>query len=375
MTRINSIFKLLIAVLVMLIIATCIDCGGTNRPIKIAVVGPLTGSQAEFGQAVVNGARIAVEEKTRILGRPVELILMDDKADPKEAVSVANKLAVDKDIVAVVGHVNSGTTIPASAVYYKAGLVMITPDATNPKITEQGFDNVFRVCITDAQQGPAAAHFVVEKLNKRSVAVIHDKTAYGQGLAEEFRKTASLLGCRILSFEGITEGDREFSGILLKVKNLNPGVLYFGGMYPEASLLVKQARSLGIKAAFVTGDGSFEAKFVEIGGKATEGTFLTFLALPWEETPAAESFVKAYNQRFGEIKPYAPFSYDATRIILKAIELAGKVDRSALKQVLRSQTFSFEGVVGVTKFDKKGDSINQKPYIYTVKNGKFILYQ
>jgi branched-chain amino acid transport system substrate-binding protein len=345
--------------------------------IRIGFVAPLTGDQAEIGIDMKNGALMAVEEANAaggVLGKQLEFVPMDDKHDPKEAVAVAQKLITDPTVVAVVGHLNSNCSIPASKKYHEANIVMITPASTNPDLTLQGFPEVFRVCATDAVQGPFGAEFAIKQLGIKRIAIMHDRSQYGQGLAEQFRKGANQLGIKELTFEGITQGDRDFNAILTKIKTLNPEVIYFGGMYPEGGLLVKQMRELGIKAKFMGGDGIYVPGYIDIGGKAAEGSLMTFLAPPWDEFPTAKEFVAKFVPKYGQIKTYAPFSYDAANIVIDAIKRAGTTDRAAIVKALR-ETKDFNGVVGITNFDEKGDTTTKAMYIYTVKGGKFVLYK
>ena len=235
-------------------------CAKKENVIKIGMAVPLTGDQAAIGQDEKNAVELAFEEinaEGGVLGKKIRLVAMDDKADPKEAVNIARRFAGDRDILAIIGHLNSGCTIAASKVYNEADLAMITPSATNPEITRQGFKNVFRACTTDAAQGRVAGRFAAINLKRKKIAVLHDKTQYGQGLAEEFVKAAKENKAEIAMFEGITKGEMDYTAIASKIKALKPDMVYFGGMYPEGSLLVKQMRDLNIKAVLLGGDGLY----------------------------------------------------------------------------------------------------------------------
>jgi branched-chain amino acid transport system substrate-binding protein len=366
--------------LLAFVIAALALCTCSREPtvIKFGSVSPLTGPQAEMGQDLANGQRLAVEEANArggVLGKTLELVVMDDMADPKEAVSAANKLVSDPGVVAVVGHLNSGATIPASTIYNAAGVCMITPAATNPKVTQQGFRSVFRACITDAVQGPIATDFAIDTLGTSSMCVLHDKTAYGQGLAEQFRDRALERGVDVLMFEGIIEGDRDFSAVLTRIKALAPDLIYFGGMYPEGGLLVKQARNLGVEAVFMTGDGCYNPEFMEIGGPESEGAIVSFLAPPWEDQPQAAEFVARFKQRFGQpVKTYAPFGYDCVNILIAAIDRTGKADKASIIEAMREPGFRHDGVIGRTEFDEHGDTKNVILYFYVVKEGRLVPY-
>lgn len=348
---------------------------GKDDVIKIAAVAPITGDQAAAGQDLINGIKLAVEEKNAaggILGKQIELGIFDDKGDPKEAVSVANKIVSDPEIIGVVGHMNSGTTLPATPIYHRQGLPVVMPVPTNPKITQQGFNNLFRVPPTDSDQGPAGAQFAIKTLGKKQIAVLHDKTAYGQGIAEEFQKEAKKLKANILIYEGITQGDKDFTAILTRIKALKPEVIFFGGLETEGGLIVKQAKDLGITAVFISGDGCYGSKFLEISGKASEGTIVSFIAPPWKTTKSAEAFVKKFVAKYGDIKSFAPLGYDAANILIEGIRIAGKADKKAIIAVISSSKFSYNGVVGRTSFDKKGDNTNKKLYFYKVVKGDWV---
>ncbi|MEW6687359.1 MAG: branched-chain amino acid ABC transporter substrate-binding protein [Candidatus Edwardsbacteria bacterium] len=356
--------------------AFCLSCAPGGKTIKIGVAAPMTGSWAKMGNDILNGVKLAVEEwnaRGGILGKKIEIISEDDQGDPRQAVSVATKL-VNLDVIAVVGHYNSSASIPASAIYNEAGIVQITPSSTNPEFTQQGYKQVFRVCGTDDQQGEVGAKFVLETLKKKKVAVLHDKTTYGQGLADEFKKylTDEVL---VVAYEGITAGEKDFSAVLTKIKKTKPEVLYFGGYYPEAGLLVKQMKALGLNAIFISGDATIDPEFIKIGGKATEGTYLTYGTLGpsgemSEPTPQAQHFISAYRTKFGELGPYSIYAYDAANVIFKALSEIKTTDGAKLAEALHS--LRSEGAKGPIEFDEKGD-MKIAPYIFwVVKDGKFV---
>jgi branched-chain amino acid transport system substrate-binding protein len=345
--------------------------GGGGDTIKIGVAGPMTGDQAKLGSDLVNGATLAVEEwnaKGGVLGKKIELVTGDDRRDPKEAVSVANKL-VNEGVAGVIGHFNSSCTIPASTIYNEAKVIQITPASTNPSYTKQGFKGAFRVCGTDDQQGRYAADYMVNVLQKRKVAILHDKTTYGQGLADEFQKALLEGRANIVAYEGITQGDKDFTAVLTSVKALNPEVVYFGGIYPEAGLLMQQMRNLGMDAQFISGDGTTDPEFIKIAGSSSEGAMGTF-GPNVENIPTAQNFLKTYKERWGEIGPYSVYSYDATNVLLEAISQTGSTDYEKLASKLHS--IKYNGARGEISFDEKGD-LTTAPYImWQVRNGKFV---
>lgn len=336
----------------------------------IGIAGPMTGDQAKMGMDFKNGVSLAVEEwnsRGGILGKKIEIMVSDDQHDPKQAVVIANKM-INEGAVGVIGHFNSSCSIPASDVYHRAGIPMITPGSTNPQLTERGYRGVFRVCGRDDQQGRIGAEFVINYLRLRSVAVLHDKTTYGQGLADEFRKF--LAGkVNVGYYGGIAQGDKDFKMVLTAVKGKNPELIFFGGIYPEAGLLVKQSRELGMNTKFMSGDGTIDPKFIEIAGaQAAEGTFLTFSPDP-KNIPTAQGFIGKYLARFGEIGPYSIYAYDAANILLTAIKEANVTDGKSVIDALHS--LEFDVALGKIRFDEKGD-VTVSPYVvWITKNGKF----
>jgi branched-chain amino acid transport system substrate-binding protein len=350
-----------------------IGCEKKQDVIKIGVAGPMTGDQAKMGMDFKNGATLAVEEwndKGGVLGKKIEIVIADDQHDPKQAVSIANKM-VNDGVAGVIGHFNSSCSLPASDVYNRAGIPVITPGSTNPLLTEKGYSGVFRACGRDDQQGKIGADFVVNALKLKNVAVLHDKTTYGQGLADEFRK---FLGGKVnvVYYSGIVQGDKDFKMVLTAVKSKKPELIFFGGIYPEAGLLVKQAKELGLNAPFMSGDGTIDPKFIEIAGvTAAEGTFLTFSPDPIN-IPSARGFIKQYRAKFGDIGPYSIYAYDAANILLSAIKEANSTDGKAIIDALHAM--EFDAALGTIRFDQKGD-VTVSPYVvWITKNGKFEEY-
>jgi branched-chain amino acid transport system substrate-binding protein len=341
--------------------------------IRIGAAGPMTGSQSKMGLDLKNAAELAVDEwnaKGGILGKKVVLLSGDDQADPKQAVSVANKF-INEKVAAVVGHWNSSCSIPASKYYNDANVVMISPATTNPRLTLQGFKNVFRVCGTDDQQGRVAAQFVLKKLRPKRVAIIHDKTAYGQGLADYFRKS---LGdeVQVVYYGGIIQGDPDYRAVLTTIKEGKPNLYFFGGIYPEASRLARQAKEVGLNIPMITGDGVFDSSFINFAGNDAEGTYVTFGKEPLA-LPSAKDFLEHYKARYGEPGPYSIYAYDAANIILTAISETGSTDGAEVAAYVSKTTF--HGAFGDISFDKNGD-VNKAPYvIWQVKGGKFVEVQ
>ena len=346
-----------------------LGCGAKEPVAKIAVAVPLTGDMGTEGQGLRRAVELAVEEANASKRFPyrLELAPFDDRADPKEAVNVANLIVSDPRIVAVIGHYNSGCAIPAAKVYARAPVAMISPAATNPEVTRQqlsqdwsGPRNVFRVVPTDDVQGAFAAHFVSKKLGQRRISILHDKTPYGQGLAEQFKKTFLELGGQVASEDGISVGDRDFKALLTRIKGLGSDGLYFGGLYTEAGLIVKQMRELGMKTPFFSGDGAKTPGLFDVAGEAADGSYLTIVGIPVELLPSAQEFMADYKKRWtgaGEdIKPFDHFGYEAAEIIFEALAKVGP-DRAKLIEALRRIKYS--GLLGTTVFDEKGDTTNK----------------
>jgi branched-chain amino acid transport system substrate-binding protein len=362
--------------LLSIIFSLCLTvsgCGKKDETIRIGVAGPMTGQDAKMGADFRNGVSLALDEwnaASGLFGKKIEFLVEDDASDPKQAHAVANKL-VNQGVVAVVGHFNSSCSIPASEVYDRAGKPMITPASTSPKLTSQGFKGVFRVCGTDDQQGMVGAQFVRDRAKLKRVAVLHDKTTYGQGLADYFRGALGPL-VEVVYYGGITRGDKDFKTVLTAAKEKKPELIFFGGVYPEAGLLVKQSREIGLAAPLMSGDASIDPKFVEIAGeKAAEGSYLTFSPDP-KHFPQSREFLEKYRKKYGEPGPYSIYAYVAANIILEAIRDAGTTDGTAITGKLRAREFAT--ALGAIRFNAKGD-IAQAPYIvWITRNGKFEEY-
>ncbi len=347
--------------------------GGDARVVRVACVGPMTGEQAKQGKDMEEGARLAVEEwnaKGGVLGKKIELLVGDDAQDPKQANAVANKMFT-QGVVIVDGHYNSSCTIPASEVYNQRHMVCLTPASTNPQVTDRRYPTIFRVCGRDDQQGRAAAEFVAKHLPQARVAILDDKTTYGQGLAGEFQKNYEALTGKKAVFTGVVvKEDQDHTPVLTNMKGENPDVVYFGGLYPQGGLLVKQMRQLAIKAAFMSGDGTFDPEFVRIAGpENAEGSYLTFI-LDQEKLPTAKRVVDAYKKRFGEVGPYSLYSYEAVNIALQGMVKAGTEDGLKVAEAIHGM--SFDTVFGPMQFDAKGDVLTSPYVMWQVQGGKLV---
>ena len=343
--------------------------------VKIGFVAPLTGDQAPHGQDMLNGARLAVERANAqgpvLPGFRLELVALDDQRNPTQAVSAAKKLVADPEVVAVIGHLNSSCTMPASAIYHQARLLQITPVSSNPQISRQGFDTFHRTCATDDLQGPGAALFATQELGAKRIFIIDDLTTYGRGLANEFKKKLQALGAEVLGHEGITQGDKDFVPLLTKVKALGPDLVYFAGMFPEGALLIKQKAEAGVGGRFMGGDGLFDPVLIDLATpQAAEGVYLTTIGSDIRQVPTAQRFVAEYETRFGPIGAYSAYAYEATSIAVWAIRAAGKKDRAAVLAAMKTLK-DFPGLFGPQNFDEKGDSLIRDVGVFTVADGKF----
>ena len=338
--------------------------------IRIGAAGPMTGAQSKMGIDLRNGVDLAVaewNEKGGLLGKKVQLVPGDDQADPKQAVSIANKF-INQKVNAVVGHWNSNCSINASTYYNTANIVSISPASTNPRLTQQGYKTVFRVCGTDDQQGAIAAEFVLNTLKSKRVAVLHDKTTYGQGLADYFKKSVENK-VQVVFYDGIQTGDPDYKAVLTSIKEKKPDVYFFGGVYPEAGRLVRQAKEVGMNIPMITGDGVYDPTFIDLAGKSAEGTYVTFGKDP-SGLPTSKTFNDKYAAKYGAPGPYSIYAYDAANIILTAMQQTGTTDGAKVAEYIARNTF--KGAFGDISFDKNGD-VSKAPYVvWKVADGKFV---
>jgi branched-chain amino acid transport system substrate-binding protein len=366
--------------LVALVLAAASGCsekaGAPSGKVSVVIgsVAPLTGGIAHLGKDNENGARLAIEEAnaagTKLGGKDVQfdLISLDDQADPKVGVTVAQKL-VDTKVAGVVGHLNSGVTIPASVVYHGANppIPMISGSATNPEVTERGFSNVFRVVGRDDQQGPAIANYLAATVKPKLAAVIDDATAYGEGLANEVEKTLVAAGVKVLPREKGTDKTTDWKAVLTKVKGGAPDAIFYGGMDATGGPLLRQGRELGIKAVFSFGDGSCTDKMKQLAGEAADGLLCSQAGIPPQA--ASKKFLDAYKKRFN-IDPilYSPFTYDATNLLIAAMKKADSADPAKYLPELRK--IEYTGASGRIVFDAKGDRSDAEMTIFTMKAGE-----
>ncbi len=345
--------------------------------VKLGNVAPLTGTISHLGKDNENGARLAVEEANAkgitIGGKKVkfELIGEDDQADPRTGTTVAQRL-VDAGVKGVIGHLNSGTTIPASRIYDQGGVPMISPSATNPKLTQQGYKGVFRTIANDVQQGSLLGKFVVEELGAKKVAIIDDRTAYGQGLADETEKAAKALGAQIVSREFTNDKATDFNAILTKIRSAAPDVIFFGGMDAQGGPMLRQLKQLGISAKFVTGDGGCSPEMIKLAGEAiSESAYCSMAGLPLDKMPGGADFRDRFKKRFkADVQIYSPYAYDATMAIITAMQQADSVEPA--KYLPKLKAISAPGVTGTVAFDANGDVKDGAVTMYRFSNGNWV---
>ena len=341
--------------------------------VKLGHVAPMTGPQAHLGKDNENGAKLAIEELNaqalEIGGAKIkfELLAEDDQADPKQGAIVAQKL-VDAKVNGVIGHLNSGTTIPASKLYSDAGIPQISPSATNPKYTQQGFATAFRVMANDIQQGKVLGEFAA-KQGAKTVAIIDDRSAYGQGLADEFKKAAEASGLKVVATEYTNDKATDFKAILTKIKSKKPDLVFYGGMDAQGGPLAKQMKELGLKAKFLGGDGVCTPEFMKLGGPATDGHYCSMPGVPLEKMANGPAFKDKFTKKYNaEIQLYAPNVYDAVMVMVDSMKRANSVEPA--KYLPEVGKTSYDGVTAKIAFDEKGDLKGGAISLYQFKAGK-----
>jgi branched-chain amino acid transport system substrate-binding protein len=329
--------------------------GGASAQVKFGMAGPITGPSAATGAQMKNGvdqAAADINAAGGILGQKITVSYGDDVSDPKQGVSVANKFAGD-GVKFVIGNYNSGVTIPSSEVYQENGILAITPASTNPTVTERKMWNIFRVCGRDDQQGKVAGDYILNHLKGKKIAVVHDKTTYGKGLADETKKTINKGGMKEVLYEGINTGEKDFSALVSKIKQSGADLVYFGGLYTEGGLIVRQMRDQGVKAPLMGGDGITSDEFAAVGGPGVEGTLMTYGPDP-RNKPEAKKVVEEFRAKKFEPEAYTLYSYAGVQIIKQAAEAAKSLDPKKVAEKMHSG-MPFKTVLGDISFDKKGD--------------------
>lgn len=345
-----------------------------QQEIVVAVAGPITGQYANFGEQMRRGAEMAINDinaKGGVMGRKLRLEIGDDACDPRQAVAVANQLATRK-VQVLFGHFCSSSSIPASQVYNEAGILQITPASTNPKLTDdakqKGWNNVFRTCGRDDQQGAVAGAYLADKFKGKKVAIIHDKSTYGQGLADETRKAMNAKGLKEAMYEAVTQGDKDFSALISRMKQAGIDAIYYGGYHTEAGLMVRQAREQGLNAVLISGDALVDNEYWKITGPAGEGTLMTFAPDP-RKAEEAKDIVARFKQQGYDPEGYTLYTYAAVQVWKDAVEKTKSLDVDKLSPAIRGN--SFNTVIGNLQYDDKGDVKNSKYVFFVWRNGQY----
>ncbi|RQS09296.1 branched-chain amino acid ABC transporter substrate-binding protein [Burkholderia sp. Bp9002] len=351
------------------------QAAAADDAVKVGFAAPLTGVNAGYGKDLQNGVQLALDDaaaqKVQIAGKPArfELVVQDDQADPRVGVQAAQSL-VDKNVSVVVGHFNSGTTIPASVVYDKAGIPVIDPAATNPTLTSRGLANMFMVIATDGQNAGNAGKYAVDVTKAKRIAIVDDRTAFGQGEADEFEKAVKAAGGTLVAREFTNNQAVDFRAQITSLKGKNPDLIFFGGLDALAANFVKQMRQLGLNAQFVGGGGVKDNEFIKIAGPAAEGAMAWEYGRPLDELPQGKDFEQRFRKRFGvDVLSYAQFGYDATWAAIKAMQAAGSTDPAVYRPVLKK--IDFEGITGRISFANDGSLRSGMSTLYQVKGGNW----
>ena len=362
----------LVGVVVLLVGVGLVGGVAAQQPkVVIAVTSPQSGPQATWGTELIRGAELALAEYDAAkLKFKYEILPLDDQADPKVGITVANKLKVNSDVMGVIGPWNSGVAIPASPIYAEAKLPLFAV-ASDPKLTRQGFTNIFRVGSTNDFQAIGGEAYVVGEWKKKRIAIIHDNTIPGVTIGEMFQDLAKKDGAEIVTFQGVSWGERDWSPVLTSLKQKNPDSLYLVTVFADAALAMKQMKDLGMTMDILGPDGMYSDDLIKLGGAATEGACATALGADVNKLPTASKFVEAFKKRYNESpQQYSVFAYEAMHILVRAIEKTGKKDRGEILKAVRQVT-PYDGALGKTVFNDRGDTVNQVIGIFCVKNGKW----
>jgi branched-chain amino acid transport system substrate-binding protein len=352
------------------LVASSTDAVGAEK-VVVAITSPQSGPQAAWGTELIRGAELALAEyDPKSLKFTYEILPMDDAADPKVGITIANKLKVDKDVMAVIGPWNSGVAIPASPIYSEAKLPLFAI-ASDPKLTRQGFTNIFRTVSTNDFQAIGGEAYLVGELKKKRIAIIHDNTIPGVTMAEILQDLLKKDNAEAVMVQGVSWGERDWSPVLTTIKQKNPDAIFLGTVFADAALALKQMKDLGIKLPVLGPDGMYSDDLVKLAGPAAEGACATALGADVNKLPTASKFVNAFKAKYKESpQQYSVFAYEDMHIIIKAVEKAGKKDRAEILKAVRTVT-PYEGALGKTVFNERGDTVNQVIGIYCVKGGKW----
>ncbi len=369
------VFALIIAVVIVAVTWHIRPQGNDENQVVVAIVSSLTGGLADNGKDMANGAQMAFDEATvKGLrgGLSLKVKIFDDQSEPRTAASVAARVSQDKRIVAVVGHLSSGSTLAAIPIYQREGMAVVMPVPTNPKLTESGYNNVFRVPPRDDEQAPFLASYLLNSLPGARVAIVHDRTAYGKGFAEEFKTAFEGGNGKIVAFEGAQVEERDFRTLITKLRELGPTHILLGATYDMGAPFVRQMKELGLEAQTLCGDGCYGQAFLDQAGKAAEGTIVSFIAPPRDSSSTVRNFFERYEQKFGRVVSFAPLGYDAAKVVVEVLSTAKSLTRNGVLETLRSAGFSVQGVTGSIKFGPNGDNESSRLYLYAVRDGQWV---
>lgn len=363
--------KLLLAGLALSASLALTAGANAQATLKMGVGGPMTGNNAAFGAQLKTGAEQAVADINAaggINGQKIELFVGDDASKPEQGKAAANKFISD-GVKYVVGHFNSGVSIPTSIDYDEAGVLQISPASTNPQFTERKMWNTFRTCGRDDQQGAVAGDYIAKNFKGKKVAIVHDKTPYGKGLADETQKAMNQGGVKEVVYEGINPGDKDYSALVSKLKAAGVDLVYYGGLHPEAGLIVRQMRDQGLNSVLFSGDGITDKEFWTIAGPGAAGTLMTFGPDP-RRNPAAKDVVDKFKAKGVDPEGYVLYSYAAVQVMKQAMEAAKSTDPKKLAEYMHSGA-TFQTVLGPLSFDKKGDITKKDYVVYVWKDGAY----
>jgi branched-chain amino acid transport system substrate-binding protein len=359
--------RLTLAALALVTALGLAACDSGPAKLKIGVAGPMTGSDAAFGAQLKNGAEQAIADINAaggINGQQVDLLVGDDAGDPRQGVSVANNF-IGEGVPFVIGHFNSGVSLPASEVYADNGVLMITPASTNPMITDRNLWNVFRTCGRDDQQGGVAGAYIASHFKDKKVAIAHDKSTYGKGLADETKKAMNNLGIKEVMYEGVSSVEKDFAALVSKMKNAGVDVFYWGGVHTAGGLILRQMRDQGVNAVFMSGDGIASNEFAAIAGPGAEGTLMTFGPDP-QRRPEAKVIIDEFLKKNYRPEAYTLYTYASVQALKQAIEATKSTDPKTVAEYMHSGAV-FKTVIGDISFDKKGDLTQVAYVMYTWK--------
>lgn len=396
----RKLLSLVTASLLVAALATA-GCGTAAQPgggageevvtVKLGIGAPLTQGAVALGQGIQRGAQLAIDDfnaspEAQELGIQVEAFVVDDQGDPKVGMNVANQLVSDPDVIGVVGHLNSGVSIPTSDVYGRAGIVQISPASTNPALTlDQKYGNVFRVCTTDPVQGAYAAEAALTRIGWNTAFVVDDSTPYGEGLADEFVKNFEAGGGEILGRQKTGDRDTDFNALVTRIRAANPDFIYYGGIYTAGALFARQAAEAGFEGGFFSGDGIYSPDYIALAGDSSEGNFATSVGLPLAQQPQGTEFKEKFAAEFPneDIQAYDTYAYDAAFVILEALkvvaadlgvdQLTSAEGKAAIIEAVAAT--NLEGITGAIAFDENGDTTNKAITLYTVRNGEWVAYE